>query len=73
MTVELTNERRAEFIVNCLRNLPTANARITRIQLMSGEWPDNEKDQGGFNMEALQRYFTNLLNKLEELEREAER
>ena len=37
---------------------------ITRIQFMSGKWPDHEKPQGGLNQEALRAVISIALDKI---------
>jgi hypothetical protein len=38
--------------------------RITRVQLMSGNWPDDEKNQGGLCREAVERTLRETLDDL---------
>jgi hypothetical protein len=52
-TNEHQTEIQAEAIVEAI--MPTQNTErpITRIALMSGRWPNDERNEGGLNRQAL--------------------
>jgi hypothetical protein len=60
-TIDRLAKSIAEAIFTCGNEFESPT---TRLQFMSGEWPDHERPQGGLSKEALEHVIYNALDEL---------